>query len=179
MAHRPGAPHSTTARRVSAVRSFYTYAHAQGAVVHNRAARRPRLTNAAQLTPSGLDPWQTAVLLAAVDRRSSQDRACCYLQLGLGLRSGLLVTLTLDDLLSGQDIGRGLDTLRCPNPTAATGWSRSLPSSGTRSTPTCPTAGRPRTPPAAALSSPLPQASQCPDTTRPDFCGPWPRRRGC
>jgi integrase len=56
------------------------------------------------------------VLLAAVDRRTSQDRACCYLQLGLGLRSGLLVTLTLDDLLTDQDIGRGPDTLRLPEP---------------------------------------------------------------
>jgi integrase len=92
------------------------YALAQGAVVHNPAARRPRLSNAAQLTPSGLDPWQTAVLLAAVDRHTSQDRACCYLRLGLGLRSGQIVGLTLDDLLTDQDIGRGPDTLRLPEP---------------------------------------------------------------
>ncbi|MFF3499310.1 tyrosine-type recombinase/integrase [Streptomyces sp. NPDC003247] len=115
-AHRPGAPHSATARRVSAVRSFYAYALAHDAVVYNPAARRPRLTNAAQLTPSGLDPWQTAVLLAAVDRRTSQDRACGYLQLGLGLRSGVLVALTLDDLVSDRDVARGPDTLRLPEP---------------------------------------------------------------
>ena len=113
-AHRPGAPHSATARRVSAVRSFYAYAVRQGAAVYNPAARRPRLTNPAQLTPSGFDPWQIAVLLAAFDERGHQDRACGYLQLGLGLRSGAVLAVQLDDLSTERDIGRGADTLRLP-----------------------------------------------------------------
>jgi site-specific recombinase XerD len=122
-AHQPGAPHSATARRVSAVRSFYAYALRRDAVVYNPAARRPRLTNPAQLTPAGLDPWQVVVLLAAFDelgrgesRHPQQDRACGYLQLGLGLRSGALLALNLDDLSTERDLGRGADALRLPNP---------------------------------------------------------------
>jgi integrase/recombinase XerC len=122
-AHQPGEPHSATARRVSAVRSFYAYAVRRGAAVYNPAARRPRLTNPAQLTPSGLDPWQIAVLLAAFDERGRresphphQDRACGYLHLGLALRSGALLAVNLDDLSTERDIGRGADTLRLPDP---------------------------------------------------------------
>lgn len=121
-AHRPGAPHSATARRVSAVRSFYAYALRRDAVVYNPAARRPRLTNPAQLTPAGLDPWQIAVLLAAFDERGpaesshpQQDRACGYLQLGLALRAGAVLAIHLDDLSTERDIGRGADTLRLPD----------------------------------------------------------------
>ncbi|MGW0826731.1 tyrosine-type recombinase/integrase [Streptomyces sp. NPDC002845] len=120
-AHQPGAPHSATARRVSAVRSFYAYAVSRDAVVYNLAARRPRLTNPAQLTPAGLDPWQIAVLLAAFDERGRrdspclhQDRACGYLQLGLGLRAGAVLAISLDDLITVRDIGGGADTLRLP-----------------------------------------------------------------
>lgn len=113
-AHRPRAPHSATARRVSAVRSFYAYAVRRDAAVYNPAARRPRLTNPAQLTPSGLDPWQIAVLLTAFDERGHQDRACGYLQLGLALRAGALLAVNLDDLSTERDIGRGADTLRLP-----------------------------------------------------------------
>ncbi|MFI5799368.1 tyrosine-type recombinase/integrase [Streptomyces sp. NPDC051677] len=122
-AHRSGVPHSATARRVSAVRSFYAYALRSDAVVYNPAARRPRLTNPAQLTPAGLGSWQIAVLLAAFDERGRhvsthphQDRACGYLQLGLALRSGLLLAVNLDDLSTERDIGIGADTLRLPNP---------------------------------------------------------------
>lgn len=123
-AHRPGAAHSATARRVSAVRSFYAHALRGDAVVYNPAARRPRLTYPAQLTPAGLDPWQIAVLLTAFDERGPddsshphQDRACGYLQLGLALRSGALLAIDLDDLSTERDTGRGADTLRLPNPT--------------------------------------------------------------
>lgn len=122
-AHRPGAPHSDTARRVSAVRSFYAYALRRDAVVYNPAARRPRLVNPAQLTTAGLDPWQIAVLLAAFDERGPadsrhphQDRACGYLQLGLGLRAGAVLAINLDDLSTERNLGRGADTLRLPNP---------------------------------------------------------------
>jgi len=122
-AHRPGAPHSATARRVSAVRSFYAYAVRRDAAVYNPAARRPRLTNPAQLTPAGLDPWQIAVLLTAFDERGPrasphphQDRACGYLQLGLALRAGAVLAVNLDDLSTERDIGRGADTLRLPLP---------------------------------------------------------------
>lgn len=122
-AHQPGTSHSATARRVSAVRSFYAYAVRRDAAVYNPAARRPRLTNPTQLTPAGLDPWQNVVLLAAFDERGSresphphEDRACGYLQLGLALRAGALLAVNLDDLSTERDIGRGADTLRLPNP---------------------------------------------------------------
>ncbi|WSQ13395.1 site-specific integrase [Streptomyces sp. NBC_01231] len=122
-AHRPGAPHRSTAQRVSAVRSFYAYAEHHDALPYNPAARRPRPTSRAHLTPSRLDPWQTAVLLAALDERgrpgSSQhllDRLCGYLQVGLGLRSAEIVRLSLDDLTTTRDIGHGADTLRLHDP---------------------------------------------------------------
>ncbi|MFE9763068.1 tyrosine-type recombinase/integrase [Streptomyces sp. NPDC005808] len=118
-AHVPGAPHRSTAQRISAVRSFYAYAECQNALPYNPAARGPRLTSAAQLTPSRLDPWQSAVLLAALDERRRTDspqprldRVCGYLQVGLGLRSAEIVRITLDDLTTVRDIGGGPDTLR-------------------------------------------------------------------
>lgn len=122
-AHRPGAPHSSTARQVSAVRSFYAYAGHHNAVPYNPAARRPRPAGRAQLTPSALDPWQTAVLLAALDEHGAPgthqhhlDRLCGYLQIGLGLRSAEIVRLSLDDLTTTRDIGHGVDTLRLYDP---------------------------------------------------------------
>ncbi|MBC9727393.1 hypothetical protein [Streptomyces sp. TRM68367] len=91
--------------------------------MYNPAARRSRLTNPAQLTPAGLDPWQIAVLLAAFDERGPaesrhprQDRACGYLQLGLGLRSGAVLAICLDDLSTEREVGRGADTLRLSDP---------------------------------------------------------------
>ncbi|MFK4104557.1 tyrosine-type recombinase/integrase [Streptomyces sp. NPDC019531] len=118
-AHRPGAPHSATARRISATRSFYAYTGRHDAVPYNPAARRSRPADRAHLTPSALDPWQTAVLLAALDERGRPaspqhrlDRLCGYLQLGLGLRSAEIVRLSLDDLTTTRDLGHGVDTLR-------------------------------------------------------------------
>ena len=122
-AHRPGAPHSSTARQISAVRSFYAYAMRQTAALYNPAARRPRLTNGAQLTASRLDPWQVTVLLAALDERGPADspqphldRVCGYLLTGLGLRSAEIRRVTLDDLTTAHDVGRGPDTLRLYDP---------------------------------------------------------------
>jgi site-specific recombinase XerD len=129
-AHEPGAPHRRTARRVSAVRSFYAYALDRGAVVHNPVERRPGFTNPAQLSPATLDPRQIAVLLAALDERGErgggrtrsrhphplQDRACGYLLVGLGLRAALVTVLVLDDLSTEGTIGLGADTLRLPDP---------------------------------------------------------------
>jgi integrase/recombinase XerC len=118
-AHTPGAPHSSTARQISAVRSFYAYAVRQNTVPYNPAARLPRLTSTAHLTPSRLDPWQAAVLFAALDERGRTgspqphlDRVCGYLQVGLGLRSAEILRITLDDLTTTHDIGGGPDTLR-------------------------------------------------------------------
>ncbi|WP_369244840.1 site-specific integrase [Streptomyces sp. R41] len=118
-AHQPGAPHRSTAQRVSAIRSFYAYAVRQNALPYNPAARGPRLTSNAQLTPSRLDPWQAAVLLAALDERRRTDspqprldRVCGYLQVGLGLRSAEILRITLDDLITTRDIADGPDTLR-------------------------------------------------------------------
>jgi len=129
-AHRPGAPHSSTARRISAVRSFYAYSLRRNAVVYNPAARTPRLTNPAQLTPSRLDPWQTAVLLAALDDRRRADsphprldRACGYLMVGLALRSSEILRITLDDLTTTDGFADGPDTLRLPDPA---GWDREI-----------------------------------------------------
>ncbi|MEU9291150.1 hypothetical protein AB0D57_42660 [Streptomyces sp. NPDC048275] len=77
------------------------------------------MTSAAQLTPSRLDPWQAAVLLAAFDERGRTDspqphldRVCGYLQVGLGLRSAEILRFTLDDLATTRDIGSGPDILR-------------------------------------------------------------------
>ncbi|MFD6305232.1 tyrosine-type recombinase/integrase [Streptomyces sp. NPDC060223] len=118
-AHVPGAPHRSTAQRVSAVRSFYAHAVRQNALPYNPAARGPRLTSAAQLTPSRLDPWQSAVLLATLDERRRTDspqprldRVCGYLQVGLGLRSAEILRITLDDLTTVHDIGGDPETLR-------------------------------------------------------------------
>jgi len=118
-AHEPGTPHRSTAQRVSSVRSFYAYAVRHNALPYNPAARGPRLTSNAQLTPSRLDPWQAAVLLAALDERRRSDspqpqldRVCGYLQVGLGLRSAEILRIALDDLITAQDIGGGPDTLR-------------------------------------------------------------------
>lgn len=118
-AHEPGAPHRSTAQKVSAVRSFYSYAVGQNTLPYNPAARGTRLTSNAQLTPSRLDPWQAAVLLAALDERRrtdspqpQPDRVCGYLQVGLGLRSAEILRITLDDLTTARDIGGGPDTLR-------------------------------------------------------------------
>ncbi|MFF4349784.1 tyrosine-type recombinase/integrase [Streptomyces sp. NPDC001530] len=118
-AHEPGTPHRSTAQRVSAVRSFYAYAVRQNALPYNPAARGPRLTSNAQLTPSRLDPWQAAVLLATLDERRRTDspqpqvdRVCGYLQVGLGLRSAEILRITLNDLLTTCDIAGGSDTLR-------------------------------------------------------------------
>lgn len=122
-AHVPRAPHSATARRVSAVRSYYAHAAARDAIPYNPAARRPRPASPAHLGPASLDPWQIAVLLAAYDERTrptarhpEQDRACGYLHTGLGLRAGQVMTLTLDDLTTHRNLGGGADTLRLRDP---------------------------------------------------------------
>ncbi|WP_405923967.1 hypothetical protein [Streptomyces sp. NBC_00035] len=111
-AHRPEAPHSATARFRGSF--LLCVCGSQGCrCVQSRGPSSPP-HESGPVDSVGLDPWQIAVLLAAFDERGHQDRACGYLQIGLGLRAGALLAVNLDDLSTERDIGRGADTLRLP-----------------------------------------------------------------
>lgn len=86
----------------SALRSFLSYARYFGEVVVDLAAAVPVVPNWSMTTiPRAIAPDQVRQLLASIDRRSGtgrRDYAIVLLLARLGLRSGEVASLTLDDV---------------------------------------------------------------------------------
>jgi site-specific recombinase XerD len=86
----------------TALRSFLRYARYRGEVDVDLAAAVPVVPNWSMTTiPRAIAPDQVRQLLASIDRRSAtgrRDYAIVLLLARLGLRSGEVATLTLDDV---------------------------------------------------------------------------------
>lgn len=98
--HRRGLAASTVGRRLSACRSFFSWARKQGIVPENPAAgvRQPKRSES---LPDRLDVDEVSAVLEAppADKLAGQrDRALLELLYGAGLRVSEVVTLDLDDV---------------------------------------------------------------------------------
>jgi integrase/recombinase XerD len=106
----------------TALRSFLRYARYRGDITLDLAAAVPAVANwSMPAIPRAISPKQTRQLLASIDRRSGigrRDYAILLLLAHLGLRSGEVASLELDDIdwSEGRLMVRGAQRNELPLP---------------------------------------------------------------
>jgi integrase/recombinase XerD len=109
----------------TALRSFFQYLRLRGEITADRAAAVPAVANwSMSAIPRGITPGAVRKLLDSVDRRTTtgrRDYAILLLLARLGLRSGEVVSLELDDIdwTAGQLSVRGKGGHRSELPLSA------------------------------------------------------------
>lgn len=112
---------STLSRRLSSLRTFFSFAQQQGWCDNNPAqhVRRPKLK---QYLPSVLAPQQVLKLLKPqANQHDHRDIAICALLYGCGLRVSELVTLNIKDIQTQEItvLGKGKKQRIVPIPSLA------------------------------------------------------------